>query len=169
MAGCEVPFVKSTNYGTDYFYAHLQKPIADAIIAAGMKKDIIVTKSDPKMTAPDSEWWATINGTSGRIGIVDGSGNFHTKDFDQLLKKTEKGVLVNLDLVLTIRLTTSDGADKKPQSAFRIVPDCSRASIKTVNQEVEPPPIDSQVPQQAAARGDIVSQEVLDLLDGLLL
>jgi hypothetical protein len=169
IGGCEVPYMKATNYGKDYFIASLQKPIADAIIASAMQKEIIVTKNDPKIHCPDNEWWATINGIAGRTGIVDGAGNFVTRDLDLILQKTEQGVLVNLDLVLTIRLTTTDGSERSSKSPFRIVPDCSRAAIKELRRDVQPPQVESQIPQQQAARGDVASQDLIDALDALLL
>ena len=167
MAGCGVPYTKSTNYGTDYVYASLQKSVSDAIIAACMKKDIIVTTDDPKFTSGPNEWWATINGLKDKVGTVTADGEFSPKDLSAILKKTELGVRINFDLVFSIRLTVTDEQDRKPQQAFRIVPDCSRASIKSIREEIEPPSIESSIPQQPAAKVDVASQELLDAIDAL--
>jgi len=122
MSGCDVPYVKATNYGTEFLYASLQKPVADAIIASGLKKDIIISHVDPKINCPSNEWWMTVNGINGRTGVVDSSGNFSSRDLQTIFMKTEAGVKINFDLVFNIRLTLSDGDDRKPNSVFRIVP-----------------------------------------------
>lgn len=169
MSNCEVPYLKATNYGTDYFIARLQKPVADAIVSAAMKKDILATHVDPRVGASPNEWWMTINGISGRTGVVDSNGNFTPRDLHSILTKTESGVRVNLDLVFSLRLTIEGGQDRKNTNAFRIVPDCSRAAIKAVRQDITPPAVESQIPSQPAAKADVASQELIDALDALLL
>ncbi|KAL4766738.1 hypothetical protein BDW60DRAFT_201843 [Aspergillus nidulans var. acristatus] len=168
MSQCAVPFTKASNYGADYVYARLQKPVCDAIIKSAMSKGIVVTGIDPKVSGSDNEWWVTINNIAGRIGTVDAAGNFEAKDFRTALEKSELGALVNFDLTFAIRLTLENNADRKPHDVFRIVPDCSRGAIKFINQEIEPPSIETQIPQQKATKEDVADQELIDSLNALL-
>lgn len=169
MAQCPVPYFKATSYGKDYVYASLQKPVCDAIIKAAMSKDIVVTGHDPKISGSDNEWWATINNLDGRVGTVDSNGNFEAKDLKMAFDKSELGARINFDLVFSIRLTLENGAERKPHDVFRIVPDCSRGAIKAIKQEIEPPNVETQIPQQGATKADVADQELMDSLNALLL
>jgi len=161
--------MKASNYGADYVYACLQKCVGDAIVAAGMEKDILISLEDAKAASNDTQWWMTINGLGGRVGIVDANGQFESRDLQMILNKTEQGVQINFDLVFSLRLTLENGEDRKNQHAFRIVPDCSRGAIKALRQDIEPPSIDSQIPQQKAVKGDVASQELIDAIDALII
>ncbi|KAI1906219.1 hypothetical protein LOZ61_006777 [Ophidiomyces ophidiicola] len=169
MAQCPVPYVKITNYGKDFVYASLQKSVCDAIVKSAMTKDIVVTGQDPKVSGSDNEWWATINNLDGRVGVVDSAGNFEAKDLKMIFDKSELGARINFDLIFSIRLTLENGADRKPHDVFRIIPDCSRGAIKAAKQEIEPPNIESQIPQQRAAKIDVADQELMDSLNALLI
>lgn len=167
MNGVDVPYVKATNYGQDFIYARLQKCVGDAIVAAGLPKDLKVTTADKRVSSGAEEMWMTINGTAGRIGLVDASGNFDSKDVVAVFNKTQNGIKVNLDVVFNIRLQLVE-RDRTARDIFAISADCSRASIKAGNVEVEPPAVDGTVPQQQASRNDIASQELIDMFDNLL-
>lgn len=105
MANCNIPYIKGTNYGQDYIIAKLQKVIGDAIIDAAAQKNIAATCADKRVVSKNDEWWVTINNTAGRIGIVDSTGNFDPKDLAKIFGATEEGVILNLDLVFSLRLT----------------------------------------------------------------
>lgn len=167
MNGVDVPYVKATNYGQDFIYARLQKSVGNAIVAAGLPKDLKITTADKRVSSGAEEMWMTINGTAGRIGLVDASGNFDSKDVVAVFNKTQNGIKVNLDVVFNIRLQLVE-RDRTARDVFTISADCSRASIKAGNVEVEPPAVDGTVPQQQASRNDIASQELIDMFDNLL-
>ncbi|KAJ5286584.1 hypothetical protein N7508_011238 [Penicillium antarcticum] len=167
MAMCPVPFHKNTTYGKDFIYANLQKPVADAIIKACLKEGIVATHLDKKISGTDRDWWATINNTDGSIGTVDESGDFDVKDLQHIFDATSKGARINLDLVFSVRLTLTDGKERKDNDTFRIIADCSRGAIKAINQDIEPPNVETQIPQQRASKQDIVGQDLLDAINNL--
>lgn len=55
----------------------------------------------------------------------------------------------------------------KAHDVFRIVPDCSRAAVKSINRHIEPPVIETRVPSQPTFKDDIASQELIDAIDAL--
>lgn len=167
MYNREVPYVKATNYGSSYVYANLQRCVATHIADACGKKDISVDTNDPKLFGAPEQWWCTINNLDKNIGIVDKDGNFMPKDAATILQKSELGMRVNFDLIFSIRLTVTEGRDRSAADKFRIVPDCSRASIKAINQEIEPPSVETQVPVQKATKADVASQELIDAIEAL--
>lgn len=167
MNNCAVPYNKNATYGKDFIYANLQKPVADAIVAACAREEIIATHHDNKLSGTDQDWWATINGTDGRLGTVDQSGDFDPKDMKTVFDRSENGALFNFDLVFSIRLTIEGGRERRPNDSFRIVTDCSRGAVKAINQSIPPPFVESQIPQQKATRTDVASQELLDAIGAL--
>lgn len=167
MANCPVPYHKNPTYGKDFIYANLQKSVGEAIVAACTKEGITATHFDKKISGTDKDWWATINNTDGSIGTVDSNGDFEPKDVQMIFDVTELGARINLDLVFSVRLTLDDGADRKPTDTFRVVTDCSRGGIKAIKQEVPPPQIETQIPQQRAARIDVADQGLLDAIAAL--
>lgn len=169
MADCDIPFVKATNYGTDYIVARLQKAVGDKIVEEALKHNIIVNLQDKRAASNEHNWWMTINNTNGHIGIVDGSANFEPQDLGNIFAKTESGVKLNLDLVFSIRLTKTDNGDRTTKDVFNLVADCSRGSIKAIKQDIEAPAVEASIPQQPASKQDVAGQELLDAIAELSL
>ncbi|KAF5530701.1 hypothetical protein FNAPI_13495 [Fusarium napiforme] len=169
MNDCDVPYIKSATYGTKYILARLQKVVGDTIAAKALEKDIIVSLQDKRAVSDENNWWVTINNTNGRIGIIDSHGNFDPKDAGAVFAKTEQGMKLNIDLVFSIKLTITDGRDRTTKDAFTLVADCSRGAIQAIRQDIEPPAVEATIPQQAASKSDIASQELCDALDSLML
>ncbi|KAJ4002538.1 hypothetical protein NW766_012863, partial [Fusarium irregulare] len=169
MSDCDVPFIKSGTYGTEYIVARLQKVVGDAIVAKALEKDIVVSLQDKRAVSDENNWWATVNNTNGRIGIIDANGNFEPKDLGVVFIKTEQGVKLNLDVVFSIKLTLTDGRERTTRDAFNLVADCSRGAIMAIRQDIEPPTVEAAIPQQPASKNDVASQELCDALDSLIL
>lgn len=169
MADCDVPYIKATNYGSQFIVARLQKAVSDAIVAEALKKNIIITIQDKRAASDDNNWWTTINNIDGRIGTVDNAGQFEPKDLGAIFNKTQEGVKINFDVVLTIKLTTTDKRDKTSRDAFSLVADCSRGALIAVKQDIEAPQVETNIPQQPASKGDIAPQELTELIDQLLI
>ncbi|KHN93715.1 uncharacterized protein MAM_08428 [Metarhizium album ARSEF 1941] len=168
MYDCDIPYVKSTNYGTDYILARLQKVVGEKIVEEALKHNIVVNLQDKRAASDENNWWMTINNTSGRIGVVDSSANFEPQDLGAIFAKTEDGVKLNLDLVFSVRLTKTDNSDRASKDVFNLVADCSRGSIKAIRQEIEAPSVEASIPQQPASKADIAGQELIDAINGLL-
>jgi len=168
MADCDVPYIKATNYGTDYIVARLQKAVGDAIVQEALKKDIVVSLQDKRAASDENNWWMTINNTSGRIGVIDKQGQFDPKDLGAIFTKTNEGVKLNLDLVFSIRLTITDKRERTSRDAFTLVADCSRGAITAARLDIQAPSVEASIPQQPASKEDIASAELIDMIDGLL-
>ncbi|PHH90156.1 hypothetical protein CDD83_4378 [Cordyceps sp. RAO-2017] len=167
MCDCDVPYMKATNYGTEFIVARLQKVVGDAIKAKALEKNIVVDLSDKRAASDENNWWMTINNVNGRIGLIDGEGRFEPRDLGAIMNKTEAGVKLNLDLVLSLRLTLENKKDRDSRSAFNIVADCSRGAIIAARQDIEAPAVETGVPQQSASKEDVASQELVDMLSEL--
>ncbi|KAJ5800063.1 uncharacterized protein N7518_002131 [Penicillium psychrosexuale] len=48
-----------------------------------------------------------------------------------------------------------------------LIADCSRGAIKAINQDIEPPNVETQIPQQRASKQDVVGQDLLDAINNL--
>ncbi|KIW35740.1 uncharacterized protein PV06_11917, partial [Exophiala oligosperma] len=171
MQRCNVSYSETANYGTDYCYATLNKAIGEAIVQAGLKMDVRVTLQDPKVsggTEYDDQWWMTINGLKGRTGIVDNNGEFEPKDLGQVMQQSKHGAVMNFDLVFSIRLTKENNKERGPTDTFNIIPECSRGAIKSINLEIEPPNVETQIPTQKAVKDDVASDELVNALNALL-
>jgi hypothetical protein len=163
MGGCGVPYTKQANYGSQFVVALLQKTVGDAIVNAAIAKNIIVSLDDKRHMSTDAEWWSMINQVNGKIGLIDANADFEPMDLSGIFKSTEKGVILNLDLVFNIRLAT-DKRDPTPRDAYTLVADCSRGAIIEVNKDIQGPVLESAIPQQAASQRDIASEELRQLL-----
>ncbi|PHH59216.1 hypothetical protein CDD81_3558 [Ophiocordyceps australis] len=169
MLNCDVPHIKSSNYGIEYIVANLQREVGDAIVEAAMKKDIIANMHDKRAASTDDNWWLTINNINGRVGLIDQLGEFEPRDMGMIFTKTESGIRLNLDLVFCLRLTIDEKRDRTSKDVFNVVADCSRGAIMAVRQEVQAPTVEAAIPQQRATKQDIASQELIDALDQLLI
>ncbi len=165
MFNCDVPYMSSTNYGKDYIVARLNKIVGEKIAAAALEKNIIVDTSDKRAVSDENSWWLTVNNADGRMGLVDSHGEFDPKDLVKVFTNTEKGMKVNFDLVFNIKLAKTDKKDRSSKDAFNLVSDCSRGAVKALNQDIEAPPTEGAIPQQAASKQDVASQELIDMFN----
>jgi hypothetical protein len=167
MSDNDIPRIDNQSYGGDYFYATCNKAIGDAIVKAAAKKNIAATTDDEKTVSNENQWWKTINKAKGRMGVLDGSGNFNPKDLHGIMLKTEAGVKGAIDISVKLKFNTKDGSNKKPSSQFRLVFDLSRGFIRKLRNDVAPPPLETSVETAPVSKKDIASDELLQELDAL--
>lgn len=168
MAGCSVPYIQATNYGSDFIVVQLQRVVADDIIKEALQKGILVNLADKRVSNYESEtWWATVNNVSGKIGVADKEGKFQTVDLGHIITKTENGVRINLDLTFNLKLTKENKKDRTDKDVFQLAPELSRGAIMQINEEIEPPQVETGVPQQPLSKLDVASQELIDAIANL--
>ena len=167
MENRDVPYVKATKYGDSYVYANLDRRFATLIQAAAQEKWLLVSPDDPKLSGPPDSWWCTINNIENKVVTIDQTGTPTQRDLGKLLKDTGLGVGLNLDVVFFLRLSTEDKRDRTARDAFRVGVECSRAAIKAINRDVEPPTTPSAQLTQLPAKIDQASQELIDMLDDM--
>ncbi|KAL9122216.1 MAG: hypothetical protein Q9187_001233 [Circinaria calcarea] len=162
-----IPYVDNANYGVDFCYATLNRSIGEAIRDAAAKQDINVTLDDARVASNSEQWWMSVNGIKGRVGVIDKDGSFDPKDLAQILKTSERGVMVNMDTAFSLSLSKGETKARNPQDVFHLKVDCSRAAIKAINQDVDAPATATAIPVQRAAKEDIASEDLMAQLSSL--
>jgi hypothetical protein len=167
MTDCDIPRIDNQSYGVDYFYATCNRAIGEAIVKAAGKKNIAATVDDEKAVSNENQWWKTINKAKGRIGVLDGTGNFNPKDLHGIMLKTEAGIKGAIDISVKLKFGSKDGSNKKPSSQFRLVFDLSRGFIRKLRNDVAPPPLETSVETAPVSKKDIANDDLLQELDAL--
>lgn len=167
MTDCDVPYVNSQNYGTNFFYSTCNRHIGDAIIKAAAKKNMLVSPDDERVISNPNQWWKTINKVDGRVGTLDADANFRPVDLHELFARTENGIKASLDVVAKLKFSTKDGSNIRQGSQFRIAFDLSRGLIKGLNNNVAPPMLESSIEIAPVRKTDVTSADLAEELSAL--
>ena len=114
---------------------------------------------DEKTLSNENQWWKTINKAKGRMGVLDTSRNFLPKDLHNVMIKTESGVKASLDISVKLKCNTKDGSNRSPSTQFRMVFDLSRGFIRSLRNDVAPPPLEASVETAPVTKKDIATDE----------
>lgn len=168
MTNNDIPYIKNESYGGGYFYATCNVNIGNAIRDAAAKKNVQVSTDDEKTMSSSEQWWKTINKAEGRVGILQKDGTFVPKDLHGILVKTESGIRASIDVTVKVKFNSKAGKNFNPnKDVFRIVFDCSRCTIKSLRNPVDPPPLESSVEQAPSSRTDIANDDLINELESL--
>lgn len=165
MFACEVPYVSGSGYGQSYFYARLPRAIGDRIKETAISRDMSVkVTDDAKFKTSDNEWWCSVSISPESIGVLDRSGIFEPRPLTSIMEVTgQRGVLLNLDLEFSLKVSTDASKGRSPRDVFKIVPNATRAYIVDIDQDIPVPTLSGRRNAQAAP-GDIASESLVNRL-----
>lgn len=167
QANVEVPYNRGANYGEDYMYVCMPKFIGAGIANAAAKQGITVQTDEDRINSTETKWWKTLNNCKERCGVVTNDGEFQERRIANAFVTTKKGIRINLDYCVFLRLTKSDKSDRNDKDIFKVVLDCSRVALKEVKVDVEQPPLTSRIATSSAVKDDIATDDLLAQLESM--
>lgn len=169
MVNVRVPYMGKQNYGSNYIVGELQRIVGEHIVAAALKKDIIVTMDSKDIKYDNDKWWSTVNGVKhDNVGFLTTQGVLEQVELPVLFERSDnKGLIMNLDVYFNIKFSTEDGGDRTSKSKFTISTEISRGYIMDFGVDIEPPATESSIPVQPATKIDVASQELMDKFNKL--
>lgn len=167
QSSIQVPYNKGQTYGQDYMYVAMPKFIGKHIAEAAAKQGIHVQTDDDRLNSTDEVWWKTLNNCADNCGIITKDGEFVQREISNAFRTTKKGIVVNVDYCVSIRLTKEQLSERTDKDIFKVVLDCSRVALRHVRVDVEGPPLAARVPTTKAVRDDIASDDLLNQLESL--
>jgi hypothetical protein len=167
QANVEVPYNRGSNYGEDYMYVCMPKFVGARIAEAAAKQGITVQTDEDRIISTETKWWKTLNNCKERCGVITNDGDFQERRIANAFVNSKKGIRINLDYCVFLRLTKDDKSDRNDKDVFRVVLDCSRVALKEVRVDVEPPPLTSRVPTSNAMKDDIATDDLIAQLESL--
>ena len=167
MGICDIPYVPSESYGSNYFYANVNAAIVRKIVEAANDSQMNVSEYDKKLSSTEANRWFTINKSQNKVGTLDAKGTMNPRDLHEILVKTEKGVTATVDVIVKLKADDPNGSERSSRTPFHVNFDCSRATIKKRHTYIEPPPLESSVEQAPAQKSDIATDELIGELESL--
>ncbi|KAF2861614.1 hypothetical protein K470DRAFT_263517 [Piedraia hortae CBS 480.64] len=167
QANVAVPYNRGNNYGTDYIYVNMPKFVGMHLKKAAERQGLVVQIDDDRLHSTDTDWWKTLNNCTDNCGIITQSGDFEPRDLNNIFRVTKKGVVVNVDYCVSLRLTKTNGEDLSSTDVFRVVLDCSRVALKKVKVDVEGPPMAAKIPTTLAVKDDVATDDLLVQLEAM--